>query len=85
MSTCRSDLSVANIVGSDATFAFGESTYREGEIFGPMSGFQLEAVYLRTGQVEIQSDERSFKLSSPGIALVASQSILEYRYGPASM
>ncbi|MEX0303435.1 MAG: helix-turn-helix domain-containing protein [Leisingera sp.] len=85
MSVNSSNLSISNLVGSDAAFAFGESTYREGDVFGPMTGFQLEAVYLRTGHVEIRSDGKSFQLSSPGIALVASQHTLEYRYGPASM
>lgn len=85
MSAASTSLSILNLVGPDATFAFGESTYREGEVFGPMTGFQMEAVYLRTGQVEIRSDGASFQLSSPGIALVASRHTLEYRYGPASM
>ncbi|MCP5088244.1 MAG: helix-turn-helix transcriptional regulator [Rhodobacteraceae bacterium] len=79
------DMSVLNIVGFDGTFAFGESTYGDGEVFGPMSGCQLEAIYLRTGQVEIRSDGRIFNLSAPGMALVASHDRLEYRYGPTDM
>lgn len=78
-------LSIAKILGPGTSFTFGETTYCDGDQFGPMNGCQLEAIYLRTGQVEIQSDDRVFHLSAPGVALVASRHRLEYRYGPANM
>jgi len=78
-------LSIAKILDPGTSFTFGETTYRDGDQFGPMTGCQLEAIYLRTGQVEIQCDDDVFYLSAPGIALVASRHRLEYRYGPASM
>ncbi len=79
------NLSILNAVGPAAKFSFGESTYRDGEQFGPMSGCQLEAIYLRTGQVEIRQDGKVFGLAAPGIAFVASRETLVYRYGPANM
>lgn len=85
MTAEKGNLSIAKMVGPDPIFTFGETTYRDGDMFGPMTGCQLEAIYLRTGQVEVQSDGRVFHLSAPGIALVTSRDSLEYRYGPASM
>lgn len=81
----NSNLSIAKMLAPGTSFTFGETTYRSGDQFGPMTGCQLEAIYLRTGQVEIQCDDNVFHLSAPGIALVASRRRLEYRYGPASM
>ena len=79
------DLSVMNLVGANAIFAFGKSSYRNGAIFGPLRGCQLEAIFIQTGQVEVRHDNHAFVLSSPGVAIVGSQKTLEYRYGPADM
>ncbi|WP_114287933.1 helix-turn-helix domain-containing protein [Candidatus Halocynthiibacter alkanivorans] len=79
------NISISNIVGPQASFAFGESSYGDGELFGPMAGCQLEAIYLRTGQVEVHHDGKVFHLSAPCVAFVASHRTLEYRYGPAGM
>ena len=81
----KKKVSILNIVGSDATFAFGESSYSDGASFGPISGCQLEVIYLRTGQVEVRHDDHVFQLSAPNVALVTSSKYLEYRYGPAAM
>lgn len=79
------NVSILNVAGPKACFAFGESSYGDGEIFGPMAGCQLEAIYLRTGQVEVRHDGKVFRLFAPGVAFVASYQTLEYRYGPTGM
>ena len=79
------NISILNVVGPGAKFSFGESNYGDGTQFGPMSGCQLEAIYLRTGQVQIHQDGKIFELSAPGIALVASRNTLVYHYGPTSV
>ncbi|WP_350335659.1 AraC family transcriptional regulator [Coralliovum pocilloporae] len=78
-------LSVTNITAANTAFAMGESNYKNGEQFGPMAGCQLEAIYLRTGQVEVIHDEHRFRMSAPSVALVASAQKIVYRYGPAKM
>nr|WP_319515250.1 AraC family transcriptional regulator [uncultured Cohaesibacter sp.] len=85
MNTSASRPSVASLVGSDARFAFGETAYQAGEIFGPLKGYQLEAIYLRVGQVEVHCDDEVFSMTAPQVALIASQERLEYRYGPANL
>ncbi len=83
--TIKQTMSILNMVGTKATFAFGESSYGDGASFGPMSGCQLEVIYLRTGQVEVRHDGLVFSLSAPNVAFIASCHNLEYRYGPAAM
>ncbi|WP_319411910.1 AraC family transcriptional regulator [uncultured Cohaesibacter sp.] len=77
--------SIAELIGSNARFAFGETAYHAGEIFGPMKGYQLEAIYLRVGQVEVRCDDTVFAMEAPQVALIASRERLEYRYGPANL
>ena len=50
-----------------------------------MKGYQLEAIYLRVGQVEVHCDDEVFSMTAPQVALIASQERLEYRYGPANL
>ncbi len=85
MNTPERKPSVAELVGGNARFAFGETAYQAGEIFGPLKGYQLEAIYLRVGQVEVHCDDEVFLMTAPQVALVASERRLEYRYGPANL
>ena len=85
MNTLENKPSIAELIGSNARFAFGETAYHAGEVFGPMKGYQLEAIYLRVGQVEVRCDDHVFTMEAPQVALLASERRLEYRYGPANL
>jgi len=61
-------------------FAFGESRYLDRERFGPLHGFQLEVVFIRRGQVQVVADDVTLEAEAPGILLVTTSRLLEYRY-----
>lgn len=83
--TPKSDISVAGLISPGATFAFGENIYSGGDRFGPLTGRQLEVVWLRSGQVRIEADDEVFTVTAPGTALVATRRHLDYSYGPQEL
>lgn len=77
-----SDLSVLNLLAHGERFVFGEHTYIDGSRYGPVHGPQLEIFQLRSGSVSVRYDDETAELRAPVLALVVTQSRVEYRYRP---